>query len=219
MEKKDKPNWESDKPYIQSRSHHFQKEDPKEVREEQWEFLERAKGKWGDNWVIGGDWNEIMEHSEKKEFNEPQGPPSRVNDTTETNNDTRAEGVNDTRLNINKTNAEPSKNEEEMPTSSKKADGIIHLIPIKEDDFQLYEDNNLMHMGDQNKEDIIMNEGNLGVDITSQTDAAISQSTARDRRIEIVNWGAYWEILGDTAVCRCSRAQSSPNLVSSEEIR
>ncbi|GER29795.1 RNA-directed DNA polymerase (reversetranscriptase)-related family protein [Striga asiatica] len=55
----------------------------------------------------------------------------------------------------------------------------MHLIPIEEDDFQLHEDNNLLHMGDQNKEDIIMNEGNLGGDNTNQTDAAISQSTGK----------------------------------------
>ncbi|GER51132.1 UDP-XYL synthase 6, partial [Striga asiatica] len=37
-----------------------------ENQEEQWEFLIRAKQKWGDNWVAGGDWNEVLEVDEKR---------------------------------------------------------------------------------------------------------------------------------------------------------
>ncbi|GER52284.1 non-LTR reverse transcriptase [Striga asiatica] len=36
------------------------------IREDQWSFLINAKSKWGQDWIIGGDWNAIVDLSEKR---------------------------------------------------------------------------------------------------------------------------------------------------------
>ncbi|GER50094.1 retrotransposon protein, partial [Striga asiatica] len=38
----------------------------KRIREEQWAILENARLHWGDSWVLGGDWNEVLDPTEKK---------------------------------------------------------------------------------------------------------------------------------------------------------